>query len=112
MMRQVLQLLADGRLSTISDLARPLGVQPLVVREALAKLTTLGYVQDIACAARTERNASCVTCRSGNGRDSGCLPHVWVLTDSGRREVSKGSAPEATAATAAGQRPIGQRENP
>ena len=112
MMRQVLHLLADRRLSTISDLARPLGVQPLIVRDALVKLTTLGYVQDVAYAVRTERNATCATCRWGNGCDSCCPPHVWVLTDSGRRVVSKGSADEANTAPEAGYRPMGQRENP
>jgi predicted ArsR family transcriptional regulator len=111
MMRQVLQLMANGcRPLAIADLATAVGVQPLVVRDVLARLTTLGYVQDIACAARTEKNSNCVTCRLENGCDSGRPPHVWVLTDNGRRALSKGS--EAPAAPTARQGPIGQRENP
>ena len=111
MMRQVLHLLADGRHSTVSDLARALGVRPLVVRDVLARLTALQYVQDIAYAARTEKSATCATCRLGKACDSSCPPHVWVPTDNGYRVLSKGSAPEALVALAARQRPIGQREN-
>ena len=111
MMRQVLHLLADRRHSNISDLARALGVRPLVVKDVLARLTALQYLHDISYAARTEKNAACATCRLENGCGSGCPPHVWVLTDSGRRALSKGSAPEALVALAA-RRPIGQRENP
>ena len=87
MMRQVLRLLADGRLSTISGLASALGVRPLVVRDVLERLTALQYLQD-TCVARKSGNAKCAACALRNGCEVENLPHVWVLSEKGRLAVS------------------------
>ena len=95
MMRQVLHLLADGRVLTISDLGRALGVRPLVVRDMLARLTALQYVQD-TCVTRKGKNAKCAMCALRNGCEVESLPHLWVLSEKGRRAVSAGSqAPQS-----------------
>jgi len=88
MMRQALLLMTNGSSSTTSDLAKALGVRPPVVKEVLAKLTALGYVQDTTCGARTEKSPKCVTCTFRNGCDFRSPQHVWVLTKKGRRAVS------------------------
>jgi len=84
-MRQVLLLMAKSRYSlTTSNLASALEVHTVVVEDLLGKLTTLGYVQDIACAAGTKSD-KCVRCAFKHGCCFESPQHVWVLTEKGRR---------------------------
>ncbi len=89
MTRRVLALMADGAVSTQSELAAVLGARPAEVEALLAELAALGFVRDIACPTDGPRGGGCAGCVLGNACVVGRPSHVWTLTERGRRAVSK-----------------------
>jgi hypothetical protein len=81
MLTRLLEILNEGGVRTLADLACELDVGEALVEQMLLDLTRLGYLQCIS----TECNARCAGCPmadlcaiAGSGR-------VWALTEAGRR---------------------------
>lgn len=89
MLRQILAMLASGGTHTLESLALDLVVDRSALEDMLAKLCTLGYVEELSASmaascgdASPTRCAGCSGCALGRSQTP--QGRVWTLTSKGR----------------------------
>ncbi len=86
MLKQLLQLVAEGGVHSYATLARQLGVSRGLLEQMLQDLARMGYVAPLGGACDTSQcrhcplGGSCATDRRGN---------VWVLTAKGAQTAAR-----------------------
>jgi len=106
MLRELLKLIVQGEISSQSEIAQTLGVDGAVLDDMIARLVSLGYLEDPASkaddAAKTEvagnergpkgsggTQGHCAGCAMAALCHGGCFKgskgKVWAVTDKGRK---------------------------
>jgi len=100
MLRELLALIASGHSGTGESIARELGLRAPEVDDMLARLLSLGYVEDFAssCAPRCadgggEKRAHCASCALCAVGMLASRAHVWILSPKGREALEAERAP-------------------
>jgi len=88
MTRTLLDLISRGAPGTTAELAAAAGARHAEVEAALGELARLGYLEDLACAARSGGCAGaslgCGGCAGKRARLDANPAHLWALTAKGR----------------------------
>lgn len=92
MLEQLLELVANGGLSTSEEVARRLSVSRLLVEAMLEELARLGYLRSVLSGC----SGHCAGCAMGGCSAVG-RGRAWALTETGARTASQGQGDAARA---------------
>jgi len=81
MLRELLQLIAEGGTRTRTELARELGVSEGLVEQMLEDLARMGYLRPVAGGC----DAHCAACPLAKTCAVGTPTRIWALTEKGLR---------------------------
>ena len=80
MLEQILEVVAQGGIRSVQELAERLAVSPILLERMLEDLARLGYLRTVDAGCQ----GSCDGCAMGGCSVAGA-GRVWVLTDKGAR---------------------------
>jgi hypothetical protein len=94
MLRELLALIASGHSGTGESIARELGLRAPEVDDMLARLQSLGYIEDFASSCASccaddvgEKRGHCASCALCAVGMFASRAHVWILSPKGREAL-------------------------
>jgi hypothetical protein len=102
MLRELLERIASARGGTKENVARELGLGPAEIDDMIARLLSLGYIEDMAspcssCSDGEEGGARspCASCSMCSAGALGPKARVWALSAKGRAALGPDGGPGA-----------------